>query len=88
MKRLAVLGLLFVAIFASALQLVLSRYEARRLFVALQELRKERDELDREWGRLLLEQGTWGTHGRVEEIARTRLQMTVPAPERVYRVRS
>lgn len=88
MKRLAVLAVLLAAIFASALELVLSRYEARRLFVELQELRKQQDELDREWGRLLLEQGTWGTHGRVEEIARSKLQMTVPGPDRVYRVRS
>lgn len=88
MRRLAGIALLFVAIFASALQVVLSRYENRRQFVELQDLRKQKDELDREWGQLLLEQGTWGTHGRVEDIARSKLNMTAPAPDQVYRVRS
>ena len=82
---LAVLG---CAIFASALDLVLTRYQTRQLFVELQNLRKHKDDLDNEWGQLLLEQGTWGTHARVEEIARGKLDMTIPEPSQIRRSRS
>jgi len=78
MMRGAVVCLLFAAAFASALQIVIHRHDSRKLFVQLQELRKEQDDLDRQWGQLLLEQATWGTHGRVEEIARDQLDMLVP----------
>ncbi len=76
------------AIFASALQVVLTRYQTRQLFVELQDLKKQKDDLDNEWGQLLLEQGTWGTHARVEEIARGKLDMTIPEPSEIRRTRS
>jgi len=87
LKPLIVPALLLALIFASALNLVLERDRTRSLFIDLQALRKQKDELDREWGQLLLEQGTWGAHGRVEEIARSKLGMTVPTPEQIVRVR-
>ncbi|HMM75400.1 MAG TPA: cell division protein FtsL [Gammaproteobacteria bacterium] len=87
LKPLVVPALLLTLIFASALNLVLERDRTRSLFIDLQALRKQKDELDREWGQLLLEQGTWGAHGRVEEIARSKLGMTVPTPEQIVRVR-
>ena len=51
------------------------------LFVELQDLRRERDMLDVEWGQLQLEQGALTTHGQVEQAARGRLDMVSPAPE-------
>lgn len=86
-KSLLAPAVLFALIFASALNVVLQRYETRSLFIELQALRKQKDELDREWGQLLLEQGTWGAHGRVEDIARSKLGMTVPRQEQIVRVR-
>jgi cell division protein FtsL len=86
MKALLAPAVLFALIFASALELVLVRYQTRDLFIELQGLRKQQDELDREWGQLLLEQGTWGAHGRVEDLARNRLDMTVPRQEEIVRV--
>lgn len=79
---------LILAVFLSAMEVVLHRHQARELFLVLQELRAQQNELDREWGQLLLEQGTWGTHGRIEEISRNKLNMTLPAAEEVFRVRS
>jgi cell division protein FtsL len=79
---------LFTAVFVSALEIVLQRHETRKLFSVLQELQVQQNEIDREWGQLLLEQGTWGTHGRIEDIARDKLNMTVPKIERTFRVRS
>lgn len=48
------------------------------MFIQLQDLQQERDQLKTEWGRLQLEQGAWATHGRVERIARERLEMRIP----------
>lgn len=78
MMRGAVVWVLFLTAFATALQIVFHRHDSRKLFVELQELRKEQDDLNRQWGQLLLEQATWGAHGRVEEIARDQLNMVVP----------
>jgi cell division protein FtsL len=87
MKTLIAPAVLFALIFASALNVVLQRDDARSLFIELQGLRTQKDDLDREWGQLLLEQGTWGAHGRVEDIARNKLDMTVPRQEQIIRVR-
>ena len=87
MKTTVTLGVLMLLIFPSALALVLLRYENKAFFMELQGLRKHRDALDREWGQLLLEQGAWGAHARVEAIAREKLAMTVPPPGQVTRVR-
>lgn len=70
--------LLAIAVLVSALAVVLARHESRRLFVELAELERLRDALDEEWGRLQLEEATWSTHGRIEELARSRLGMHQP----------
>ena len=69
---------LYVVIFLTALQVVIARHEARRLFVELQELEKVRDEINEEWGRLQLEQSTWAINDRIEAVARTKLEMKMP----------
>jgi len=38
--------------------------------------------LNEEWGRLLLEQSTWASPGRVERQAKIRLDMEVPVAAR------
>lgn len=87
MTRMLVLAALGLAVFLSALQVVNTRYETRLLVIALQDLKSQRDELERDWSRLLLEQGTWNTHGRVETLARERLDMMVPEPLRTRDLR-
>lgn len=69
--------------FASAVELVLNRHQSRRLFVELQSLHEVKLGLDQEWGQLLLEQATWGTELRVEQLANDKLGMVVPTPGRV-----
>lgn len=88
MTQYLIAGALGLGIFFSALEVVENRYESRRLFIELQDLHKRKDDLDQEWSQLLLEQGTWGAHGRVEEIARSKLNMTLPTPDKIYRVKS
>ena len=69
---------LYVAIFLSAMQVVIARHETRQLFVELQGMEKTRDELKEEWGRLQLEQSTWAINDRIEAVARTKLNMKIP----------
>ena len=75
--------LLAIAVMGSALGVVYTKYQTRKLFVELQTLEKIRDEMNVEWGQLRLEESTWATHGRVERIARERLGMRMPPVEAV-----
>jgi len=75
--------LLAAAVLLSALSVVYSKHHSRKLFVELQALEGMRDGLNIEWGQLQLEQSTWAMPSRVEQIARTRLQMDVPAPDQI-----
>lgn len=72
---------LFLATVSSALASIWVRHEARKLVQQLQALDEVRDDLHEEWGRLQLEQATWGTHSRLEAMARKNLGMTVPRGE-------
>lgn len=67
----------------TALSVVGSRHESRKLFVELQKMETQRDQMDEDWGRLQLEQATWGTHSRIEEVAREELEMEIPATEAI-----
>ena len=64
---------------ASALGVVTSQHMVRKLFMALENEKGIERKLDVEWGRLQLEQSTLIMHGRIEQIAKERLSMTVPA---------
>ncbi len=75
--------LLMLLVLGSALGVVYTTHESRKLFVELQVLQAVRDELNIEWGRLLLEQSTLATPTRVENIARRKLGMKPPPPEQI-----
>jgi cell division protein FtsL len=82
-----VLPLLWLAVLASAVQVIYARHEARALFVQLEKLNAERDSLDIEWGRLQLEQSYWSSHAFVERVANAKLQMNLPQTRDVRIVR-
>lgn len=86
-RVLLVSTLLFVAVMVSAIGLVYSKHQTRKLFVELQQLNKEVVSLNTEWGRLQLEQSAWADHGRIEQIARDRLEMVTPEAEQVAFIR-
>lgn len=71
-------ALLAAGVFASALGVVYSQHRSRALFIEMQQLEATQAELDTEWGRLELEQSTWATHGRIERLAREKLNMRLP----------
>ncbi len=80
---------LWVFVFAavcvvSALALVYTKHEARTLFVELEELTHERDELNIEWGQLQIEQSTWATHARIEQVATEDLELLRPGATDIY----
>ncbi len=70
----------------SAIGIVLARHQSRKQFVELQALERQRDAMNDEWGQLLLQQATSGTHVRVESLARHKLGMTVPPSDAVILV--
>ncbi len=78
---------LTVAVTACALIVIELRHHNRLQFAELQTVTRERDALNTEWGQLLLEQGAWSEQRRVEETARTRLGMALPAGDQVVVVR-
>ncbi len=69
----------WAALLATGIGCVYAKHEARTLFVALRALERERDQLEIEWGKLQIEQSTWATHSRVENLARDVLDMDVPS---------
>lgn len=75
--------ILLAALIVCALSLVSSQHKARKLYVELQKEQAAAKQLDVEWGQLQLEQGTWGTHGRIERIATRELGMRLPTANRV-----
>ena len=62
----------------SAIALVYTKHESRKLFVELERQTHERDELNIEWGQLQIEQSTWATHARIERIATDNLALVRP----------
>ncbi|MFW5451166.1 MAG: cell division protein FtsL [Methylophagaceae bacterium] len=72
-----ILIMIFVVI-STAIAVIYTKHSGRVEFVALQKLEQQRDRLNEEWGRLLLEQSTWAGQGRVERQAYVRLNMIVP----------
>jgi len=80
-------ALLGLAVALSATGVVYAKYASRKQFLELESIRTKRDAMEVEWGRLQLEQSTWATHGRVEKIAREKLDMRIPAVEEVKVIR-
>jgi cell division protein FtsL len=72
--------LLLVALLGSALFLVRTSYEGRRLFAALDRAKNEQTRLDVEYKRLDAERQAQATHLRVEKVAREKLQMRTATP--------
>jgi cell division protein FtsL len=79
------LVLVFAAVCVlSAMALVYTKHEARKLFVELETLTHERDELNIEWGQLQIEQSTWATHARIEQVAADRLSLIRPESNEIF----
>lgn len=71
-----------VLLVLSALSLVNSQYQARRLFIELERAQSMARQLDIEWAQLQLDQSTLGKHARIEANARRDLKMVTLTPSR------
>lgn len=80
-------GLLLVVVVICALSVVTSQHKARKLFIELQKEKEFAQQMEVEWGQLQLEQSTWATPARVEEIAGRQLHMQMPKNGQVQYIR-
>lgn len=76
-RQLLVLVLL-VLVLGSALAVITSAHLTRVQYARLQQLERSKDQLQTEWGQLLLEESTWSAPSRIERLASERLDMHVP----------
>ena len=60
------------------------KHESRKLFIELELLTRETDELNIEWGQLQIEQSTWATHARIERVAIDELSLIRPITSEIY----
>lgn len=79
-------AVLWVLVVVSALLVVGVTQDVRLRTSQLEVLRREAAELDVQWGQYLLEQSTWASYSRVENIAREELNMIEPGPEQIILV--
>lgn len=77
------LAVLWLATLGSAAGAIYAKHRSRELFVELERLHLQRDNLEIQWGQLQLEQSAWSTHAFVERVATTRLNMSSPDPARI-----
>jgi cell division protein FtsL len=77
---------LLIAVLVSGIGVVYTKHQNRHLFIELQALQKEEDNLAMEWELLQLEESTLATEAVVDEQARTQLDMIGPAPKTVIYV--
>jgi cell division protein FtsL len=68
---------------ASGLWIVETEHHSRQLFIHVEELNREQDRLQIDWGRLQIEQSTWATHPRIESLAHDRMHLTAPRDEQL-----
>lgn len=78
---------LFISVLGSALAVTYSAHVHRQLLNGLFAELSERDKLQAEWGRLILEQSTWTAHSRIESLAIAQLRMRIPEPTEVQLVK-
>jgi cell division protein FtsL len=70
--------LLFIITIASAMGVILSTHHNRQQIIALEQLMREKDDLDVEWRNLVLEQRALTEHNRIEAMVKKELNMYRP----------
>ena len=73
---------LTVLLVGCALSVVNARYQARHLFIDQERLQQQQRQLEVDWAQLQLDQSTLGKNERIEQIARSQLDMAPLSPAR------
>ncbi|HWN39855.1 MAG TPA: cell division protein FtsL [Gammaproteobacteria bacterium] len=74
---------LAAAVVGSGIWIVEVEHRSRQLFIETEAQNRELDRLQTDWGRLLIEQGMFAEHSRVEALARQRSGLTVPSGDQL-----
>ena len=77
-KKLIAYVILLVLVFISAMMVVFQVFEHRHDYREMSSFMRERDDLNAEWGRLLIEQQTFGATAQIGTRAVTQLRMYSP----------
>ncbi|MES3007805.1 MAG: cell division protein FtsL [Pseudomonadota bacterium] len=78
---------LLLMLLATGVSVVYTTFKNRYLLNELQQLKNQRNELQVQWGQLLIEQSTFSLEARVERKAIDELQMKVPEFAEIVMVR-
>ncbi len=70
--------LVLAVVLATGLSVVATTHQNRFAFNELQVLKAQANDIEVEWGQLLIEQSTFGVEGRIQQKALEQLQMEVP----------
>ena len=79
--------LVLIMLLGSGISVVYLTHQGRFLFTELQQLKSQANELQVEWGQLLIEQSTFGLEGIIEQKATEQLSMRIPDLEQIVMVR-
>lgn len=84
-RRVLMIGLplLWLTTLGSAAGAIYAKHKSRELFVELERLNRQRDNLEVEWGQLQIEQSFWSQHAFVENVANQKLRMSMPKPAEI-----
>ncbi|MDW7747830.1 cell division protein FtsL [Halomonas sp.] len=85
--QLLLVALLLAACLGSALAVITTSHLTRDQYARLQQLEREQQQLQTEWGQLLLEESAWSSPARIERLARERLEMRLPDIDEVEVIR-
>lgn len=85
--RLAVVVALIVLVLGSAMAVITTSHLTREQYARLQRLEREQNQLQTEWGQLLLEESAWSSPARIERVAVERLEMRLPDVNEVEVIR-
>jgi len=83
LKTMVHLVVLLMLTTVSATGVIYSTHKSRYLLNELRQLERQRNNLQVEWGQLLLEQSSLVAQGRIENLAISELGMKIPTVENV-----
>jgi cell division protein FtsL len=82
-KQVCFILFLSFLVLSSALSVVFVRNEHRLAVSQLEQYKQQSNQLQLQWGQLLLEQASLATPSRIEKVAKQKMHMTLPNPQQV-----
>ena len=86
-KRSLGLAVLIIAVLLSALSVIYMKDYSRRSFTELQMMQTDAQQANTVYNQLLLEESTWATQARIQQVATQDLHMETPSANAITMVR-